>query len=137
MSNPFYYRKRLTMFLTLVVLLAVVGCAPKNLTTEDKVIYSVVKTLDTAKTFRTLGLQTAGKLHTDGVIDDKMAREIITVANDLQASINATALLLETYKKTNSEEDKKLLDEKVAIYMELYGKFVELIMPYVMERIGD
>lgn len=120
-----------------LILVGLQGCAPKNLSKSDKVIYTTVKTLQVAKDFRVLGLQTAGKLHSAGKIDDKLAREIIVIANDLQASINAISLLLETYDKTRGPDDKKALDAQVEVYMGLYGQFTEIIMPYLIKRIGD
>ena len=123
----------LTKVLCLLVLVSMVtACAPAHFTPTEKKLYTSVKTLETAKEFRVFGLRTAGSFYKKGLIDDEKKNEIIEMGDDLQNAVNKVSEALELYHKLDGSNEVAL-EQEIVIYQEIYKKFSDLVMPYIME----
>ena len=119
----------------IIVVFITVSCAPQHFTPVEKSIYTTTKTLAAAKQFRHTGLQIAGDFYKKGLIEEDVKEEIIEVANELQRAINVTAEVLQIYLISKGQEEAQQLETKIIIYQQLYGKFSELIMPYMLKNL--
>ena len=113
-----------------ILFLVFQGCIV--LSGQDKVVYTTYRTLQTATEFRHLGLTMAGELYKKGDISEHVKDDIIKVGNQLQGQINSTVDALANYKQTGDYETLKM---QVSIYQQVYGKFVDLVLPYMLEEI--
>lgn len=135
------YKRTRSLFLLMLVIgifFVFIGCAPKSFTPVEKVIYTTTKTLETAKTFRHSGLLVAADFYKQGLMDEELKQEIVIVADQLQDAINKTADILKIYLVSEGKEGAMELEDKVLLYQQLYGKFSNLIMPYLLKNMeGD
>ena len=123
--------------LSIMIVFVIVSCAPQSFTPVEKTIYTTTKTLAAAKQFRHTGLQIAGDFYRRGLIEEDVKEEIIEVANELQMAINVTADVLQIYLISKGQEEAQMLETKILLYQQLYGKFSELIMPYMLQNLED
>lgn len=129
----FVQTHRLCMILlTLMIFVLVQGCAPRHLSPVEKTTFTTYKTLKTAKIFREEGLSAAGLYYKRGLIDEEKKEEIIKLGDDLQQGINDASEALELFKATGEETN---LAKKMEMYHYLYGKFTDLVMPLVLEKL--
>jgi len=115
----------------------VLACAPSHFTPVEKTIYTTTKTLETAKQFRHTGLSVAADFYKQGLLDEELKDEIIVVADQLQNAINQTADALKLYLLADGKEGAMDLETKVLLYQQLYGKFSDLIMPYLIKQMEN
>lgn len=132
------YAKGNTMkfLLTLMLVMFItVGCAPKAFSPTEKVIFTTTKSLQAASEVRVTALTTIAKLYKDGVLtDEAFKNRVIELGDELQIIINVTANAMLIYKDSGLSADRQTLSEKVAIYVEIYGKFSDLVMPYILDK---
>ncbi len=117
------------IYITPILFLLLQGCIV--LTQQDKIIYTTYKSLQTAKEFRKTSLQITGEVYKDGYMSENMKSNIISVGNHLQNAINNTADALQIYKQTGN---RRLLHKNITIYQQIYGEYVDLVLPYVIEK---
>ncbi len=135
---PNVMNKRLHFVILLMAMFFIsCACAPSSFSKKEKAVYTTFKTLQTAKQFRVTGLKIAGGLHTDGMIDDDLARIIIKTGDALQLSINTASVSLKLYKTTGKPKDMDDLRVCIRAYEQVYGQFTDLVMPYIFKKIGE
>lgn len=117
----------------IAILLSTQGCslyqAPDSFTPKQKVEYTTLKTLKTAKQFRVFALSLTGDLYKNGLLTEKQKEEIITLGDSLQGSINTAANALILYHKGLIQEEN--VSEKIEDYTNLFNDFLKLITPYL------
>jgi len=122
----------------LLVVFITVGCIPKEFTPAEKVIFTTTKSLQAASEVRVTALTTIARLYKDGVLTDEAFKQrVIELGDELQIIINVTANTMLIYKDSGLEKDKRALAEKIDIYVAVYGKFSDLVMPYILEKLDD
>lgn len=121
------------IYVFLVSLLIVSACAPKHLSRVEKMVYTSTKTLEAAKAFRETALVAAGMHFKRGMMSEQLKEEIIFVGDNLQQTINELSDMLIVAKRTQTYTPS--LNEKMVVYHALYGKFVDIVMPFVLEKI--
>lgn len=120
----------------LVMVFITVGCIPKEFTPSEKVIYTTTKSLQVASEIRVTALTTIGNLYKEGTLTDEgFKARVIELGDELQVIINVTANAMLIYKDSGLESDKRTLAEKVEKYVEIYGKFSDLVMPYILDKL--
>jgi len=124
------------IFPVLLYFMVMPGCAPAHFTPTEKVLYTSTKTLVAAKNFRDTGLSITGGLYKQGLLSEELKIAIIEVGNQLQDAINKTSEALEIYKLSDGSSGGADLQTKIVLYQALYGKFSELVMPYVLKNMG-
>lgn len=107
----------------------------KDFSIEEKRIYTTMKTLEAAKEFRNLGLSAAGEYYKAGLMADKTKEDIIKIGNQVQSAINYTAEALKLYMILNDKDNLIDLQQKILVYQQIYGEFVDIIMPYMIRQI--
>lgn len=112
----------------------IVACAPSHFTPAEKKIYTLTKTLQSTKQFRETGLKVSADFYKKGLMEEKTKLEIIDIADELQNAINLCADSLEIYLVSNGLEGSAILEHRILLYQALYGKFSELIMPYLLKE---
>lgn len=125
-----------TIFVAIALAIVCFGCsyfqAPDSFTAKEKVEYTSLRTLEAAKTFRTVGLEAAGAVYKAGAMDEKTKGKIIEIGDDLQEAINTAADALIAYKTMTDElADTSTLEAKIAAYQKVFNEFMELVTPYL------
>lgn len=110
----------------------VFACAPKDITPAEETSYITFRTLAAAKEFRHTGLSIAAEFYKQGLIHEELKKEIIIVADQLQDAINKVADALTLYIAASGQDSKKDLTDKIVTYQRIYGKFSDLVMPYLL-----
>lgn len=134
-----YQNKRNNALFTvfaIALLITILACAPSHFTPVEKTTYTTVKTLDVAKQFRHTGLQVAGDFYKKGLMEEDVKLEIIKIGNELQRTINVAAEALQVYLASDGGNAKDL-EMKILMYQQLYGKFSDLVMPYIIKNLED
>lgn len=120
------------MFITLALLF--VGCAsftpPSDFTKSEKIQYTTIQTLKSAKAFREFTLESAGAVYKKGLMDDDTRDKIIEIGDRLQQAINVAADALLAYRQSGETYS---LEEKLSIYQAVFNEFMEIVTPYAME----
>lgn len=111
------------------------SCVLKEGTPSEKVVYTSAKSLETAKIFRTTGLEAAKIFWDRKLMDMETKDKIVEVANNLQSAINSAATALKLYQATNGMQGGADLNEKIVLYQAIYGKFTDLVMPYLIKQL--
>ena len=83
-----------------------------------------------------MGLNAAKEYWDKGLLDVETKDKIVKVANNLQMAINSVADLLIVYKESKGQNGYSDLEDKMAIYTAIYGQFSDLIMPYILDKLG-
>lgn len=130
--------KRINYFHVLCLLilgLFLTGCAglsaPDNFTQTEKVEYTTLKTLKSAKIFREFALESAGSVYKKGLMEDETKEKIIKLGDQLQLAINTAADALIVYKQSGGLGGDKALEEKLIVYQSLFNQFMEIVTPFV------
>jgi hypothetical protein len=128
------YSKNVSILLTIVMMaFALSACVSSNFTPSEKTILTTAKTLEAAVIFRDMGLETAGDFYKQGLLSEKEKEEIIEIGNNLYDAILLTKETLRLYHMTG--QGGKTLEERVALYQNLYGKFSDIVMPYLLKTL--
>ena len=109
------------------------GCIPKNMTPQEKIEFSTLKGLETAKIFRDTALDAARDFWRQGLLSEEQAHEIAEVADDLQRAINEASYALEAYHKTGDLAESDI-EAKAKAYHEIYVRFSNLVMPFILKE---
>lgn len=144
MPNPFKLMKQkfsffgqLLLLLIVVTVLFMTGCtafqAPETMTETEKVTFTSLKTLKSAKIFREFALESAGSIYKKGLMDEETKEKIIEIGDDLQLAINGAADALIIYNDSGGLSGEKTLEEKLLVYQALFNQFMEIVTPYVMK----
>ena len=135
MKKPGFFP--LLFLMALLLCWLVVGCAgfkaPANFTQTEKVEYTTLKTLKSAKIFREFALESAGSVYKKGLMKEDTKEKIIEIGDDLQLAINSAADALIAYKQSGVLGGDKTLQEKLVVYQTLFNQFMEIVTPYVMD----
>lgn len=123
-----------SIFYILVLSWALTSCAPQHFTPLEKTVYSTAKTLESAVVFRDTGLKVAGDLYKQGLLDEDTKDKIIKLGDDLKEVINMTKEVLKIYNSSGGNRSD--LQEQLMLYHTIYGEFSDLIMPYVIDKMG-
>lgn len=125
--------------LALIVLVCMmVACAPKNFSPSEKAMFTTVRSLQAAKQLRVTGLKAVGDMYIAGTLTDPdFKADVIRVGDLLQETINVTSKALEIYYTAKTEHAFADLQAKVSLYQQVLGEFTDLVMPYVLEHLGD
>ena len=120
--------------------LFLMGCsglkAPDNFTPAEKVQFTSLKTLKSAKIFKEFALGSAGSIYKKGLMKEETKEKIIKLGDELQRAINSAADALIAYKKSDGLGGDKMLEEKLIVYQALFNQFMEIVTPYVMNLTG-
>lgn len=114
-----------------VFILFLFACAPKDFTPFEKRIYTTTKTLEAAIEFRHLGLSITGNLYKKGLLPEKEKDKLIEIGDELYDIIITCQNALELYYNTGVEQR---LEKKLELYTQIYGKFSDLVMPYILQH---
>jgi len=124
----------------LILSLFLMGCAglnpPDNFTQTQKIEYTTLKTLKSAKIFREFALESAGSVYKKGLMKEDTKDKIIRLGDDLQLAINTAADALLAYKKSGGLGGNQALEEKLIVYQSLFNQFMEMVAPYVAGTSG-
>lgn len=115
----------------LFLVLFVLACAPKEFSPFEQKVYTTQKTLEAAIEFRDLGLRISGNLYKQGLLKETDKEKIIDIGDKLYNAIVVSQEALETYYLTGNSVN---LNEKLILYAQIYGKFSDLIMPYILKH---
>lgn len=126
------------LLLILMFSLGAVGCAaltaPDHFTEPEKVQFTTLKTLKSAKIFREFALESAGSIYKQGLMDEETKDKIIFVGDELQRAINSAADALIAYKQADGLVDgDPSLRKRLLVYQVLFNQFMEIVTPYVMD----
>jgi len=132
--------KLFTVGLAVLVAFALSACsmfeAPDDFTEGQKVEYTTLKTLKSAKIFRDFALASAGSVYKNGLMDAETKDKIISVGDKLQLAINHAADALIAYKQSGGLGGDQSLQEKLLVYQSLFNQFMEIVTPYVLDTAG-
>jgi len=119
--------KPILFFMVLCILC--VGCFPKTFSQSDKILYTTNQTLQSAKEFRVLALQSAAEYYKKGLLPENKKIEIIDLGDRLQGSINNVADALIIYQQLGpiGKEDVKF---QMQIFTKLFEEFTNLVAPF-------
>jgi len=127
--------KKQIVFLMIIVMICLPGCglytAPQHFTQAQKVEYTTLKTLQSAKVFREFALQSAGTAYKNGLMDDAVKNDIIKAGDRLQMAINSAADALVLYHQARGMGGTKALEEKLTGYQAIFNRFMEIVTPYI------
>jgi hypothetical protein len=115
----------------LFLVLLIVACAPKDFSPFEKKIYTTTQTLYAAVEFRHLGLSVVGDLYKKDLIQEEEKEKFISLGDELYKIITSSQIALELYYKTGISTN---LEEKLLLYTQIYGKFSDLVMPYILKH---
>lgn len=122
----------------LILMIMVVGCVPKEFSTSEKAIYTTTRSLQAAKELRITALKTIGGMYINGTLTDPdFKADVIRIGDLLQKSINVTSEALEIYYQASNTDTKNDLHAKILLYQKVLGEFTDLVMPYVVDKLGD
>jgi len=123
--------------MSLLIIFVMISCAPSAFTPAEKVIFTTTKSLQAASEIRVTALITIAHLYKDGVLTDEAFKSrVIELGDELQVIINVTANAMLVYKDSGLIADKLALGEKIEKYTIIYGKFSDLVMPYILEKLN-
>lgn len=129
--------KKQISFLIVIIMMCLASCAilstPEHFTPAQKVEYTTLKTLESAKTFREFALESAGSRYKQGLMDESTKEKIIKIGDELQLAINTAADALIAYKNTNGLVGDQSIAEKIGNYQAIFNQFMEAVTPYVMK----
>ena len=126
--------------MSLLIIFMMISCAPSTFTPTEKVTFTTTRSLEAASEIRITALKTIAGLYKEGVLTDEAFKaKVIEIGDELQVAINVTANALLVYKDSGLSADKLTLGEKIENYTIVYGKFSDLVMPYILEKLdgGD
>ena len=127
-------RDKLIAVLFVIFLMGILACAPSNFTPAEKKIYTLTKTLQSAKQFRETGLKVSADFYKRGLMEEETKADIIKIANELQNAINLCADSLMLYHVSATLEHSEILEHRIQLYQALYSKFSTLIIPYLIKE---
>jgi len=123
------FKKYCSLF---IILLLLQGCIS---IIKPTVIHTTFKTLQAAKKFRESGLTLCGEYYKQDLIDEETKNRIVKLGNELQASINECSKSLYIYYEMNDKQrETSQLKLKIQKYQQVYGKFVDIVLPYLIEE---
>lgn len=127
-------RKQITV-LIIIVVMCLPGCGvfspPEHFTPVQKVEYTTLKTLQSAKVFRGFALKSAGTAYKNGLMDETVKQDIIQAGDKLQMAINGAADALIHYHKAGGIGGSTILDDKLGKYQSIFNRFLEKVTPYI------
>jgi hypothetical protein len=123
-------RTNFKIFGSLLLILLVIACAPKDFSPFEKKIYTTTQTLYAAVEFRHLGLSVVGDLYKKGLLSEEEKEKFVDLGDELYKIITSSQIALELYYKTGISTN---LEEKLLLYTQIYGKFSDLVMPYILK----
>lgn len=125
------------LLLVLLVFTGTIGCrtltAPDHFTGPEKVQFTTLKTLKSAKIFREFALESAGSVYKQGLMNEETKDKIISVGDELQRAINSAADALIAYKKSDGLGEDQSLRKRLLVYQVLFNQFMEIVTPYMMD----
>lgn len=127
--------KKQIVLLVSVLALCFIGCgafvAPEQFIPVQKVEFTTLKTLQSAKAFREFALSAAGAAYKNGLMGEEMKQDIIKTGNRLQLAINSAAEALILYHEAGGIDGSASLEERLADYQAVFNRFMEIVTPYI------
>lgn len=120
------------LLLVFSFLFILVACAPSHFTPLEKKVYTTTKTLEAAVEFRDTGLSIASDFYKRGLLSVEKKDKIIKIGDELYDAILITKEALKMYNSGGSYND---LSAKLILYHQIYGKFSEILMPYLLKNL--
>ena len=127
-------QKTIVYFITMFIISTmIIGCAPKEFSTSEKLIYTTFKTLNAAKEFRHLGLSAIGDFYKQGLVKEATKAKAIVAGDFLKKKITSCLNALEKYKKYSTEDNKRILMDNVKDFESASAEFNDIVLPYMMK----
>jgi len=139
-TNEYFRTYFMTNIIIAIVLaLVMTSCltpAPDNFTPSEKIEFTTMQGLNTASEFRIFALESASYFWNKGLMTKEKKDEIVKLGNEFQKAINDASWALEAYHNF-SDIDTMNLEQQIKTYQDLYVRFNDLVMPFIIKAVGE